>query len=398
MISPSLDHLPFMLDGADCQRHNRAADSALRHSRSSPRLAHSPISIVSGGGESHHARRRYPGRQCVPDAAGAPSDAALLDEQIAFARDVVSAANARYASGTAPQSDVLRAEVEVARFEAIARALAGEVRGAEAMLNTSLALDADTPVPPLATLTVSKLCRHGPRSKRLDVPTRAGRGSSRNRARRSRGASHARHVPTDGDDSHRAVLHDGRRSRLDGDGWRESADLARQVKAGVAEAEAMRAMSEADLRAMTRMIEGDAAVAISQLQAARDRQVALTTDVLPRARMAIEPAVAGYAVGSASAGQRHRSDSGALAGPVRSHRRRYATRFCLGATASRPWIVRGDRPMTPSTTLRRIGAPPRISDRDRARASPLDCGSSTRDPDGRSTDPLPHRGRRAWPA
>ena len=40
-----------------------------------------------------------------------------------FARDVVSAANARYASGTAPQSDVLRAEVEVARFEALARAL-----------------------------------------------------------------------------------------------------------------------------------------------------------------------------------------------------------------------------------------------------------------------------------
>jgi len=38
---------------------------------------------------------------------------ALITEQISFARDVVSAANARYASGTAPQSDVLRAEVEV---------------------------------------------------------------------------------------------------------------------------------------------------------------------------------------------------------------------------------------------------------------------------------------------
>jgi outer membrane protein TolC len=45
------------------------------------------------------------------------------------------------------------------------------------------------------------------------------------------------------------------------------------------------------------MIEGDAAVAVSQLQAARDRQTALNTDVLPRARMAIEPAVAGYASG-----------------------------------------------------------------------------------------------------
>ena len=36
-----------------------------------------------------------------------------------------------------------------------------------------------------------------------------------------------------------------------------------KLRAGVAEAEAMRAMSEADLRAMTRMIEGDAAVAVT---------------------------------------------------------------------------------------------------------------------------------------
>ena len=81
---------------------------------------------------------------------------ALVNEQIAFARDVVSAANARYASGTAPQSDVLRAEVEVARLEALARALVGEVRAAEAMLNTSLALDVETPVPPLATLALAR--------------------------------------------------------------------------------------------------------------------------------------------------------------------------------------------------------------------------------------------------
>ena len=70
-----------------------------------------------------------------------------------------------------------------------------------------------------------------------------------------------------------------------------------KLHAGVAEAQAMRAMSEADLRAMTRMIEGDAAAAVNQLQAARDRQAALTSDVLPRARMAIEPAIAGYSAG-----------------------------------------------------------------------------------------------------
>jgi outer membrane protein TolC len=70
-----------------------------------------------------------------------------------------------------------------------------------------------------------------------------------------------------------------------------------KLRAGVAEAQAMQSMSEADLRAMTRMIEGDAAVALSGLQAARDRQAALAADVLPRARMVIEPAVASYASG-----------------------------------------------------------------------------------------------------
>ena len=38
-------------------------------------------------------------------------------------------------------------------------------------------------------------------------------------------------------------------------------------------------------------------MAISQLEASRERQAALTTDVLPRARMAIEPAVAAYTAG-----------------------------------------------------------------------------------------------------
>jgi outer membrane protein, heavy metal efflux system len=223
---------------------------------------------------------------------------ALLDEQLAFARSVVSAANARYASGTAPQSDVLRAEVEVARLDATARALVAEVRGAEAMLNTSLALDADTPVPPLAPLTLAQ-----------PVPA----WSSIRSALRSRPELAAGRAEIARAEAEVQVMRDMFRpmatirtgpayTMAEGRGWMAMVGLSLPIwrgklKAGVAEAEAMRAMSEADLRAMTRMIEGDAAAAISQLQAARDRQAALTTDVLPRARMAIEPAVASYGTG-----------------------------------------------------------------------------------------------------
>jgi outer membrane protein TolC len=48
---------------------------------------------------------------------------------------------------------------------------------------------------------------------------------------------------------------------------------------------------------MTRMLEGEAAVAGAEVQAAADRQRALVSNVLPRARLALDPAVAGYAAG-----------------------------------------------------------------------------------------------------
>jgi outer membrane protein, heavy metal efflux system len=298
MISPSLDHLPFMLNGADWSVavEQQIPLSGIRGHRRTSSLADvdrlradANRAALNVGIEAANAYVMLQERRRT---------AALLDEQIAFARDVVSAANARYASGTAPQSDVLRAEVEVARLEATARALVSEVRGAEAMLNTGLALDADTPVPPLATLTLAQ-----------DVPAwSAIRTALTSRPELAAGRAEIARAEADVQvmrDMFKpmATIRTGPSYTMaEGRGWMAMAGFSLPIwrgklKAGVAEAEAMRAMSEADLRAMTRMIEGDAAAAISQLQAARDRRIALTTDVLPRARMAIEPAVASYGSG-----------------------------------------------------------------------------------------------------
>jgi outer membrane protein, heavy metal efflux system len=298
MISPSLDHLPFMLNGADVSFaiEQQIPLSGIRGHRRASALADV---------DRLRAEARWTTLDVSSEAANAylmlqerRRTTVLVHEQIAFARDVVSAANARYASGTAPQSDVLRAEVEVARLEAIARGLVGEVRGAEAMLNTSLALDAETPVPALATLALPQavpawsvikaavtsrpeLAAGKADIARADADVQVMRDMFRPMATIRTGPSY---------------------TMAEGRGWMAMVELSLPIwrdklHAGVAEAQAMRAMAEADLRAMTRMIEGDAAVAASQLQAARDRQTALTTDVLPRARMAIEPAVASYASG-----------------------------------------------------------------------------------------------------
>jgi outer membrane protein TolC len=165
MISPSLDHLPFMLGGADVSVtiEQRIPLSGIRRHRRVSALADverlradANRTMLDVGLQAANAFLMLQERRRTE---------ALVAEQIIFARDVVSAANARYANGTAPQSDVLRAEVEVARMSARARALVGEVRSAEAMLNTSLGLDANAPVPPLSPVAFSQPLQHGPRSR-----------------------------------------------------------------------------------------------------------------------------------------------------------------------------------------------------------------------------------------
>jgi len=154
MISPALDHLPFMWGGANVsltieqqiplsqiRRHRRASALAdVDRLRADANRTALDVGIQAANAFLMLQERRR--------------TEALVSEQLVFARDVVTAADARYASGTAPQSDVLRAEVEVARLAAQSRSLVSEVRGAEAMLNTSLALDADASVPALASLAL----------------------------------------------------------------------------------------------------------------------------------------------------------------------------------------------------------------------------------------------------
>ncbi len=298
MFSPSLDHLPFMLSGANVSFtiEQQIPLSGIRgHRRASARAdvdrlrAEANRATLDVGIQAANAFLMVQERRRT---------AALLSEQLAFGRDVVSAANARYASGTAPQSDVLRAEVEVARLEALERALVSEVRSAEAMLNTNLALDADGPVPALAS---PAFAQPPPSWSAIRAALTSRPELVAGRADIARAEAEVQVMR----DMFRpvATIRTGPAYTMaDGRGWMAMVGLSLPIwrgklRAGVAEAQAMRAMSDADLRAMTRMIEGDAAVAVHQLQATRDRQAALTADVLPRARMAIEPAVAGYTAG-----------------------------------------------------------------------------------------------------
>jgi outer membrane protein, heavy metal efflux system len=298
MIAPSLDHLPFGMGGADVSVtiEQRIPLSRIRRHRRASALADL---------ERLKADVSRTGLDAAAQAASAflmlqerRRTAELVSEQLAIARDVVTAANARYASGIGPQADVLRAEVEVARLESMNRALVGEVRGAEAMLNASLARDVNLPVPPLTPLAVVQT---DPSWDSVEAALTFRPELAAGRAEIARAEADVR-VMRDMFRPMATIRTGPAYTMAEGRGWMAMVGVSVPIwrdslRAGVAEAEAMRAMSEADLQGMTRMIAGEAAVALHALRAARDRQTALSTDVLPRARMAIEPAVAAYTAG-----------------------------------------------------------------------------------------------------
>jgi outer membrane protein, heavy metal efflux system len=223
----------------------------------------------------------------------------VAEEQHALARQLVGAAGARYGAGQGGQADVLRAEVELARIEARLQALVAEVRAAEAMLNASLARptgaavstlylpDRDQEPPPQQAVRDAALQRR--------PELRAGAAEVR-RADAELGVMQSMYRPM-------AMIRAGTATTMaEGDGamlmigvsvplWRGA------LRSGVAEAAFMQDMAHADLAAMQRMVEGEAAAAREQVQAARAQFLALRDNVVPRAHMAIEPALAAYRSG-----------------------------------------------------------------------------------------------------
>lgn len=300
MVMSSIDHLPFMLHGVDASfmveqrfplsrvlgHRQRAAEADARRFRAESQRVSQDIQLDAARAFLMLRERREMAR--------------VLREQVALARQFVAAAGARYSSGSGSQPEVLRAEIEVARLEAMIRAIGAEVAAAEAMLNASLGRAADAAVPPLESTLVTNppptwtLVRNTALSGRPELEV--GRAEiSRSQAEIAEMKS--MYWPM-------GMIRTGPAyTMVDRWGWMltlgVSIPLQRgRLSAGVREAEAMAEMARADLAAMTRMVEGEAATAYSEVLAARERVLALRNDVLPRARQAIDPSVSAYAAGT----------------------------------------------------------------------------------------------------
>jgi outer membrane protein TolC len=226
----------------------------------------------------------------------------ILNEQTAIVEQLARLARAHLAAGQGMQADVLRLDNERARLDADREALAADIRSAEAMLDAALARPPDAPVPPLAWTdelndppVLADLLQRG-----LDRrPELAGARAARTRALAEVDVMRSMYAPM-------ALVRVGPAYSID-DGagamvmvglsipiWRE------RLGAGVAEAEAMAAMSSADIDAIQRMIAGSIASAREAVIANVKRLLALRNDILPRAHLVVESAIASFGAGQGS--------------------------------------------------------------------------------------------------
>jgi outer membrane protein TolC len=223
----------------------------------------------------------------------------VLDEQLALAQQLVSVSSSRYANGVGSQADVLRAEVEVARVQASQRALAAQIRAAEAMLNVSLGRAPQEQIPELQRIVNRKqpLPALAAVERALQRRPELVAGEAEvSRAAAEMEIMRSMYKPM-------ATVRVGRASTMaEGPGamimigvsvpiWRE------RLRAGVAEARAMQRMADADLTAMRRMVAGEAIAARETVSAAHSQLQVLDEEVIPRARAAIDAALSGYSSG-----------------------------------------------------------------------------------------------------
>lgn len=302
MVTPSIDHAPYMMWGEQAdlsfmieqqfpfshiRRHRRdaARAEARRLDLDTERVTQNVMLEAARAFLMLRERRET---------------ARVIGEQIALAREFVAAANARYGAATGGQADVLRAEIEVARLEAEVRTVRVQIAAAEAMFNTSLGRAAEMPVLRVEGVVPTEEPRSWDALREAALRQRA--ELSAGRAEISRAESEilvmkSMYKPM-------GVLRTGPAYTMaDKGGWMLGIGVSlpiwrSRLNAGVREAQAMAEMARADVAAMTRMIEGEAAAARNEVLAARERVLALQQDVLPRARRAIDPSLAAYAAGT----------------------------------------------------------------------------------------------------
>ena len=301
MISPSIDHWPFGMGGADV-----SIGIAQRF----------PFSRVRGqqreGAEAQTLVSQAEANRTTLDVQTDAADAflmlyerrgmlRLLEKQRDLVMEIVAAVNARYRSGssTSTQADVIRSEVELARVTTQIEFFQSQIRSSEAMLNARLGREVSVSVPELIfnvdslNLSDSQTVMSMALTKRPEVAIALAQIQGALAQVRVMRSMYWPMLTVRGGPAYTMEEGFGLMFMLG-----ISVPIWRgRLRAGVAEAQAMERMAQADLMAMKRMVEGEALSAFNSILAQKTRYTLLKKDVLARVNQSINPALSGYATG-----------------------------------------------------------------------------------------------------
>ena len=299
MVMVSVDHLPIKLDGINASFAVQQEFPLSGVLGDRERVAEAGAKQAAAQVDTTKLDVEYQALAAYLMVLEAQRTIAVLDDQVAIAKQVVAVASARLAVSDVAGVDVLRAQLDVVRLEGERTALDADRKAAASMLEAALGRPV-TGEPPVCELTLpaadppalADLVK-----KALDRrPELAAMKASVAAARAEVDVMRSMYLPM------AFVRAGGAYTMTDGPGfmlmvgvsvplWRD------KLGAGVAEAKAMETMAGADVSAMTKMVEGDVGAARQSVIAARTRLATVRDKVLPLSKSVLSLTIATYTAG-----------------------------------------------------------------------------------------------------
>lgn len=299
MVMVSVDHLPIKLDGINASFAVQQEFPLSGVLGDRERVAEAGAKQAAAQVDTTKLDVEYQALAAYLMVLEAQRTIAVLDDQVAIAKQVVAVASARLAVSDVAGVDVLRAQLDVVRLEGERTALDADRKAAASMLEAALGRPV-TGEPPVCELTLpaadppalAELVK-----KALDRrPELAAMKASVAAARAEVDVMRSMYLPM------AFVRAGGAYTMTDGPGfmlmvgvsvplWRD------KLGAGVAEAKAMETMAGADVSAMTKMVEGDVGAARQSVIAARTRLATVRDKVLPLSKSVLSLTIATYTAG-----------------------------------------------------------------------------------------------------
>ncbi len=299
MVMASVDHLPIKLMGVDFSvmvQQDFPLSGVLGKKKEG---ALAELSVANADAKRVSLDVEYEALRAYLMLVELERMAVVIDEQVLLSKQAAGAARARLESTVGSPADVVRAQVDVARLEGERKAIDAELGSAKAMLNAALGRPIDAAIPkcdlslpdagpPLLADLVKVALEKRPELSAMKARVEVAQADVK--------VMQSMYTPM-------AFVRVGGSYKMDeGAGAMLMVGISipifrEKLNAGVAGAQAMVSMADADVAAMKKMIEGEVGAARESVVAARTRLTTARENVTPLAKQAFALTLASYGAG-----------------------------------------------------------------------------------------------------